>query len=75
MAKTPDTSVDLVIKAQRKAQKITQSDMARRLGLSLRQYQYLESGRAKITFNQARDILTSLNMCIIIVPQSSISIL
>lgn len=64
--------VNNAIKARRKALKLSQTDVSKRLGMSLRQYQYIESGDGRLYLDLLNDLSTILNMQILIINKECI---
>ncbi len=64
----PRENVYLLIKARRKALKLSQQDMADKLSLCRRQYQYYESGTGRMGLEMLQDVCDILNLSVYIVP-------
>jgi len=72
MAKVSVKTVHLIniIKAERKKRHITQLEMARMMGITLRRYQKRETGRMSI--EDFMTICSNLDIKILILPESNI---
>lgn len=63
-------TVQSIIKDRRKALKLSQTDLGKRLGMSRRSYQNCETGR--MSTEQMQDICRELNLTIFILPSDHI---
>jgi DNA-binding XRE family transcriptional regulator len=70
MAISSGKTVQSIIKERRKALKLSQTDLGKRLGISRRSYQNCETGR--MTTEQMQDICRDLNLTILILPSEHI---
>ena len=65
-------SVNSIIKERRKQLKISQTELAKSIGMSLRQYQYIESGNGRLYLDNMKGICTKLDLAIFLVPNEGI---
>ena len=72
MTNIRERSVNSLIKYRRKQLKYSQSDLAKAVKLSLRQYQYIESGKGRIYVDLLQKLCEELSLSIMIVQSEGI---